>query len=95
MRIRSFHGHDIFPYEKRPSAGITRRKAASIIGAPFRHYMGTGHSALNTSTRKEIIMNLGKWIRPVIVVMLFGTFLTGQSKSAMAEEGRSESAISP
>jgi hypothetical protein len=67
----------------------------SFLHAPFRHYMGTGHSALNTSTRKEIIMSLGKWIRPVIVVMLFGAFLTGQSKSAMAEEDRSESAISP
>ena len=64
----------------------------SFLHAPFRHYMGTGHSALNTSTRKEIIMNFKKWIRPMIVAMLFGAFLTGQSRSAMADETEAETA---
>ena len=33
-----------------------------------------------------------KWIRPIIVAMLFGAFLTGQSRSAMAEETEAETA---
>lgn len=35
-------------------------------------------------------MNLGKWIRPMIVAMLFGAFLTGQSRYAMADETEAE-----
>ena len=35
-----------------------------------------------------------KWIRPIIAAMLFGAFLTGQSRSAMAEETEAETAPS-
>ena len=40
-------------------------------------------------------MNLEKWIRPVVVALLFGAFLTGQSRYAMAEETEAETAPPP
>ena len=40
-------------------------------------------------------MNLEKWIRPVVVALLFGAFLTGQSRFAMAEETEAETAPPP